>query len=76
MRHGEVEDEAIEVVGGDAGADVRGQHVERLGRQPPSLAHAGEGVRAMHLDLAGLAGRGLKLVDEGHRGSEIIVDRR
>ena len=70
MGHGEVEDELVEIVGRDAGTNVGGQHVERLGREPPGLSHAGEGIGTVHLDLAGLTGRRLEFVDERHRGRE------
>ena len=42
----------VEVLGGDAGLDVLGQHVQRLGGQPAGLAHALEGLAAVQADLA------------------------
>ena len=45
--YGEVEDEIVQRLGGDAGLHMRDEHVERLGRQPAGEAHALEilGVR-------------------------------
>ena len=51
---------------GDARRDLGGKHVETLGCQPPSLAHAGEGGRAVNLDLSGLSQRRDRRIDVGH----------
>ena len=42
MVHGELEEQPVEVVGRDARRHMLGQHVERLGRQPPGAAHRRE----------------------------------
>ena len=63
----EVEDElgrCASVV--DAGLHEAGQQVERLGRQAAGLAHAGEGLGAVQLDLAVLALGRSGGVDERH----------
>ena len=56
MVAGELEHQIVELLGGDAGPDVRHQHVEAGGRQLAGLAHAGEGVGAMQADGAFLLG--------------------
>ena len=51
---------------GTPGLDLAGKHVEAFGRQPPGLAHAGEGRRAVNLDLSGLSQRRDGRIDVGH----------
>ena len=51
MRHGEVEHECVERLGGHARLDLVDQQVEGLGHELAGLLHAGKGVRSMQLDL-------------------------
>jgi hypothetical protein len=53
--HGEVEDEPVEELGGDARAHVLDQEVERLGRQAAGAAHALEGFGPVKRGLRGAA---------------------
>ncbi len=48
---GEGEDALVELLGGDAGPHVLGQHVERGGGELAGLAHAGKGFRSVAPDL-------------------------
>ena len=66
MIHGELEHDAVDLVGAHPGPDFRHQHVEALRDQAAGLAHAGEGLRAVQLDLPGLAQRRGRRVDVIH----------
>ena len=51
MRHGKVEHECVERLGGHAWLDLVDEQVEGLGHELAGLLHAGKGVGAMQLDL-------------------------
>src|SRR5690606_27795129 len=50
---GELADAVVDLAGGDAGPDVFGDHVERLGDQTAGLAHALEGLVVVDADFVG-----------------------
>jgi hypothetical protein len=53
--HGELEHQAVDVVGRHAGLHLVREHVETFGGQAAGQAHAREGAGAVQLDLTGLA---------------------
>ena len=65
MRHGEVEHEGVERLGGNAGLYPIGQKIERLGDEVAGLGHAGERLRPVELDL-GVAPLGAGKFEIGH----------
>ena len=76
MLEGEVEDEPVDTLGGHAGPNLAGEHVEAFGDQPAGPAHAFEGLGAVKLDLAGLALRRERRVRHSscdrHRGEAAL----
>ena len=66
MRHGEVEHEVVERLGGHARLDLVDEQVEGLGHELAGLLHAVEGVGSMQLDL-GVARLGAGEFEVRHR---------
>jgi hypothetical protein len=64
--HGELEYQPVDALGRYAGGHLVGEHVEAFGHQPAGLAHAGEGIGAVELDLSGLAQRRARRIDIRH----------
>jgi hypothetical protein len=65
MRHGEVEHDGVELVGGHAGPHVLGEKIEGLGHESTGLRHASESLRSVQLDL-GVARLGAGKFEIGH----------
>ena len=72
----ELVDQPIDALGGDAGPDLAGEHVETFGRERSRLAHAVERGGAVNLDLSGLAQRREGRVDIGHDALEVQPQRK
>ena len=64
--HREFEHEAVDLLGGHARLHLVGQHVEAFGGELAGLAHARECLRAVELDLPGLAQRREGRIDVVH----------
>jgi hypothetical protein len=68
--HRELEHEAVDMLGRHPRLHLAGQEIETFGHELPGLAHAREGLRAVELDLPGLAQRRECRIDVVH-GEEV-----
>ena len=65
VRHGEIEHEGVERLGGHAGLHLIDEEIEDLGHEPARLRHAGESFGSVQLDL-GVARLGAGEFEIGH----------
>jgi len=65
VRHGELEHELVECLGGHAGLHLLDQKIENLGHQRAGLGHSGEGLGSVQLDL-GVTRLGVGKFEIGH----------
>ena len=72
--HREVEDQPVDLFGRHAGRDFGRQHVEAFGDELSGPAHACEGLGIVQLDLAGLARRRERGIDETHGKTGVGAD--